>query len=923
MWFYRDEFLFGLRFMMRFFKGHFSACKALGLLSIFSTAASAGVVDCLDFSANIDDGHRQMRDALCKYVRIESVRDARLFIVDDEDHIGNPAYAIAHKDFLIYVPKEVSADTVEATLAGSNTAVKNMLPVTSDDKGIVHIDVKGRYPYYNFELGTALEAEDQAPVVNLIYNFYAPELEFSVDGEVVTDASKIGGTVGDTVYVDVRAVIPVGPSAGKTDSTLKKTFYFSLPGESENLEFFSAGEQGSSLKMSDGSIRLNIEDGVARFKVVATKSITDGSSFVLGGFPDPKDPDKFIVNDKFPGELQFVNPDMSVLEKSAIFDTDGDGVGDSIAVWFGGNVETDSVESFFYSWPTDDSFQKYAGREFGGKSVYGLPDIRVSIQKENAAGAVKACIYSSLGERRDTLKAALQDSIGAVIQTASLIKGAGKSDTLVLRFNKRVDSTWTDGRGLMLNGKPVEVHATKKNGLVWSFAVGTGVVSVGDSVKIVTACEKANCPDGILTAEDGVPTAKNNQYVKVTNAGKLYLSNENNGFYDRDGDGRMDSVSVGFDMPITADDLKNLELKFYWLNEKGELLEIAPSVKDLVISDDGLVVGYPLDPEKYGVMGMLTAIDKSYSKDGSVEYGYAKLINKVTVDGKETEEETSCEMNDYMPPVIAGNFLNPESFQEMEPDRFRVTFSEPVDYKNLDLSNDILSFYIDGSWQSCDLGDAQWSDDGRSVIFMMQAGQGLTDRMNPADSVRFNNFTSGLKDVNGNYVSEKSPAVMVKGDPRVVMQTTSMADLTRAEELSTRVKPFTIDHVKSGLSEEQKASLGVLMDVGFATIMKDSAGVSVADVSKIGLKWELYVYTNLGAFVGSASGKIDCDDPFFNGNCLENPDKLYIRWNMRADNGRKVGVGLYLAKFNIKVFGAEEDFNIERVFRWGVTATRR
>lgn len=184
-------------------------------------------------------------------------------------------------------------------------------------------------------------------------------------------------------------------------------------------------------------------------------------------------------------------------------------------------------------------------------------------------------------------------------------------------------------------------------------------------------------------------------------------------------------------------------------------------------------------------------------------------------------------------------------------------------------------------------------------------------------------YPSWRKDLEGNNVAEVTPPVMVKGDPRVVMKTTSMADLNRMEELSERAKPFTLDHVESELSEEQKASLGVLMDVSFATIMKNgSDGVSKVDIDKIGLKWELYVYTNLGAYVGHASGKIDCDDPFFDGNCLENPDKLYVRWNMRSDNGRKVGVGIYLAKFNIRVYGAEEDFKVERVFRWGVSATK-
>ena len=218
---------------------------------------------------------------------------------------------------------------------------------------------------------------------------------------------------------------------------------------------------------------------------------------------------------------------------------------------------------------------------------------------------------------------------------------------------------------------------------------------------------------------------------------------------------------------------------------------------------------------------------------------------------------------------------------------------------------------------------SEWSEDGRELILYMEAGEDLASRMNPADSVRFDNFTSGLVDKSGNKVSELAPTVMVEGDPRVIMKTNSFADLNKAEELSDRVKPFTIEHVKDAKEASDQSSLGVLMDIGYSTIMgKDDKGLVVPNMEDIGLHWELYVYTNIGNYVGGASGSIACDDSFFDGNCLENPDKLYVRWNMRADNGRKVGAGIYLAKFRVKVYGAKEDFKVERIFRWGISSKR-
>ena len=96
------------------------------------------------------------------------------------------------------------------------------------------------------------------------------------------------------------------------------------------------------------------------------------------------------------------------------------------------------------------------------------------------------------------------------------------------------------------------------------------------------------------------------------------------------------------------------------------------------------------------------------------------------------------------------------------------------------------------------------------------------------------------------------------------------------------------------------------------------------DLSKIGMDWELYVYTNLGMFVAKASEKIKCDDrDIFDGNCFENPHQLYLRWNMRDNNGRRVGVGAYVAHIKVRVYGAKESFKVERFYNWGITGSRK
>lgn len=901
---------------MRFIKGHILSFVLVSLLGLATGALGVESIDCINYTGK--------PDVRCMYYRIFDSRGASLYVVPPDSALIKKN-AIKGATFYVYAPqeKEVGRDTLTLQLSADSSDIFNLKAVKADeDSGLVKLRIKSNYQLYNFQLGTSDDAFATDPIVSLVYNFYVPYLKYYVKGKEVTDVSKLSFEVGDTMHVDVEAIIPIGKAKDRVDSALDRTFYFEAFGESQNLKFLSEG--GEDLKLSDNTIRLNIQKGKGKFMVVAPKAITDGSTFSMNAFKDPKDTTKFILTDPFPGEYQFTNPDMPTLDNAAIYDTDGDGIGDSIATWFGGKTDSMDVKGFYYSWPDDESFKKFSGEEKPNKDrdMYGLPGVDVKLQTDPATGAVKAYVCS-VGNRCDTLKTALADSIGAAIQSATLVKGKGDTDTLIVRFNKDMDPSWTSGRGLKLNGDAIDVTAFSKKGNQWAFVVNSGVVSVGDMLKIETICSNKECPDGILTAADGVPTSKNNQEVPVQNAGRIYVDNDKNGFYDRDGDGRMDSTSLGFETPITEADLKKMDITFYWLDNDGELVAIKPNLADLTISEGGTLLGFALDPEKYDIKKMLTGIDKSYSKDGEIEYGYASISNKVTVEGKESEEEMLYGMNDYMAPVISSTFLNPESFQMMEPDKFKITFSEAMDQKNVNLSDNCLAFYVDGQWVHFSLSSSEWSEDSRELTLFMEAGEDLASRMNPADSVRFDNFTSGLVDKKGNRVSELAPAVMVEGDPRVIMKTNSFADLNKAEELSDRVKPFTIEHVKDAKQASDQSSLGVLMDIGYSTIMQnDSNGQSVPNMEDIGLHWELYVYTNIGNYVGGASGSIACDDEFFDGNCLDNPDKLYVRWNMRADNGRRVGAGIYLAKFRVKVYGAKSDFKVERIFRWGISAKR-
>ncbi|HOG69102.1 MAG TPA: hypothetical protein PK366_06980, partial [Fibrobacteraceae bacterium] len=82
-----------------------------------------------------------------------------------------------------------------------------------------------------------------------------------------------------------------------------------------------------------------------------------------------------------------------------------------------------------------------------------------------------------------------------------------------------------------------------------------------------------------------------------------------------------------------------------------------------------------------------------------------------------------------------------------------------------------------------------------------------------------------------------SPVVMIKGDPRVVMESASLVSLERAVLLADKAA-FTERFFPPGTSvkEEMGKSLGVMLDVAFSTILGDSAKEEL-DLNSAGLYW--------------------------------------------------------------------------------------
>jgi hypothetical protein len=906
---------------MQFLNRHFS------LLFLWLLLLPAGLwaqesIDCIDYEG--DDP-----DPRCHYQLLQTpvTKGQKLFVVPEGDE---PVFANAlpNTDFFIYAPK-ASSDSVVMTLASGGAQVSHMEKVNSGDDRFVGVVVNAKFPIYNVAVGTALNADADFNI-GKVYNFYVPGVQYCLDkdcDEPISEETKVQLEVGDELKVYVRAYIPIGPDSAKTDTAVnEKTFYIQSLAAGENLRYYSVS--GSELPKRPYGYQIDFYKGRAEFIIRATKAVTDGPVFTINSYKYEVAPGdtSFIVTETFPADLQFINPDMPILDSAFIYDTNGDGKGDSIGAYFTGRLDSVKMETFFHNWPDGGKFKEHTGEsEWSNKTgVLELTNVKAGIPADSGEGSLKVEMSSvNTGAKADAQKT-LIDRIGPVILTANLIKGGkdAEVDTLELFYNKPIDTSWKEGKGYLLNDSPVYLKTITQDVKRWVFVIDTGVVNYGDSIQIATICKK-DCPDGLVKAADGNETGKNNPAV-VGNSGRKYADNEKNAFFDRDGDGRMDSASVAFEEPITREILESMEFCYYWLDTNGKLLEIVPDTKDLKLSADGTVVGFALNLKKdeYPIKEKLTAVDdRSYAADGD-RYGYVTVTYIEESKGKKDTVKMEIEMHDRMAPVISGTFLQPESYQKMASDVFKIEFSEAIDYKSVSTLEfeDAFQFYVDGEWKSIPFSSVEWAPDGKSAEIRMESGTRLVERMNPADSVRLDTLCVNFVDKEGNGASGNAPAEMVEGDPRVIMQNYAFASREDIDESAQDAITFDVaDHLTS---EEAKKNLGVLMDVSFSTIMDmDSREM---DLTKVGLEWELYVYTNLGTYVASASQKIRCDDSeLFDGNCFENPHQMYLRWNMLADNGRRVAVGAYVAHFRVRVYGAKENFKVERFYNWGITGSRK
>lgn len=761
--------------------------------------------------------------------------------------------------------------------------------------------------------------------------FYYPRLIFSdANGKKIDNLGEF--TTGEFKLVNVQATTPNGKPDTKFTSTGGSNWLVPDVGSNTSLEFYSVDNNGNRADKIDS---VKMDNGQAQFFIGAATPVNGGKIdfhySIYTSLAKPSERPRDTV--PFPGTINISYGDHALLDSAHIYDLDGDGIGDNIQAWFNENL-TKSPRNPQMSWP---DHEKLTAVNAGGSSISfakGNNYIEVDVEpravtQHPAAGDFGVEVQSESGQWIP-LQTPLVDKIGPVLERVTIIKGQnGAPDTLVARFNKDLDSSFTSGKAFLVNGESVRVTGEPIADRTWSFVVDerdASKVHAGDSIRIASN-------GGLKSFNKNLP-ASNNRAVEIRESGSIPpLAEDGNGFFDANQDGRLDSIALTFTAPLQAWQLDSLDVRFYWKDTNNHIIELKPDPADLIWdAKNPTQVAWKFDPNAFGIQHNLTSIDDA-------SYGYGFLLNKQEILTEVVRDTATINMADKMAPVLGSAIIWPNSKDKDKGDSLVLYFSEAVDTNSL-RTLDFLQFLQTGSGQG-DLGLLKpvWSADGKTLSVQLAKGTSLWDRPNPGDSLLIKSLAQGLQDTQGNAMDSDGNPVLLQGGARVLTDDAFIVGVNRmalgGSEVPRNAKGepeaislnFLPDNVKlsDGL---QGNSLGVLLDIGMATVgdLDSLSSELELDYDKIKLTWRLDVFTSLGGFVASSNGEIKCTDSEFSasgageGNCFENRRRVYVSWNMLAENGRRVGFGVYVAKLSVVVNGAKKPHRVEKNYVWGVKA---
>lgn len=506
-----------------------------------------------------------------------------------------------------------------------------------------------------------------------------------------------------------------------------------------------------------------------------------------------------------------------------------------------------------------------------------------------------------------------------VIKQAYAIRSANGRDSLFIEFNIDIIPAdlsspemivWLNGLGFDLD--QVSVHLPTKNTLIL----------VGDSLALNGSTDYVTlAPGASFENLSFIATAEYERRVPVTVVDR-YPSANLVEYYDVDGDGSMDSVVVRFSSKVTAADIENFYFSFPWYSSRGLLIELQALPRDLVLSEDGMSVGWRVR-SNVNVASGLTSI--------GMDIPAATLYTYYDIFGNTFVSSQTVAIADKMAPVIVAASLHYGESDKR--DTLTVTFSEPVDYSSL--SGKDFFAYIHGK-DTIDLNPSKmlWNADGKSVRLVLVES---TDGIVPGDSlIVVRGKKSAIADTYGNESVENASPVVIGGLLGKMVESVKMGFYDPEKYVSSTLNSVSISYVSnqtrtSDLRDE--GTLGHLISLGERFVPQlidgakldadgnyDPAVLDSINPEDVFVNFSVSYFDNLGQYVTDTTFNIPCNSPAFGAsqNCLTTDKKVFVNWNYKDHTGRLVGSGIYIVEFKLVVRYKQKKVQEEMRDKWGV-----
>lgn len=358
-------------------------------------------------------------------------------------------------------------------------------------------------------------------------------------------------------------------------------------------------------------------------------------------------------------------------------------------------------------------------------------------------------------------------------------------------------------------------------------------------------------------------------------------SESGNYFEDSNGDGKMDLVHFTFLGKLSRDYLDSTvkSLSFNWFDASGTIKRFSFSGSEL-----------PFDSTQANSIHIQVPTENASATETSLPRQSETAL--ILFDDSSSME---IRMQERIAPQINSAILF--SAQKNESDSLIVSFSEPV--KEMFPGEHFLEFRHSEETCSLSTQNASWDFSHSTVKISRIPGEAFPQ---PGDSIRI--LPASITDTLGNKTGTDSPFRKIFSVYPFRLQTNSLATVTLSPK--TEIPIFERIFTSPEFKTPEKNSLGIAMTFGGEELreyLQKFRGTKEAVFPEhLSLSFALQIYTRTGEYVTSVHSTTKCsDEKFPGGNCLANPQTIFLRWNLMANNRQIVGTGVYLVKILAEV----------------------